>query len=69
MVSLSKSISDPQKEGLQISWCERTNKERFYMLHWPLGNNPKNGSMDSSANELDIVLDKLCNSNFDLSIL
>lgn len=68
MVSVSKNISDAKKDGLQISWCENADKERFYLLHWPQ-TRKKEQNENTSSNELDVILDKLCNSDFDLSIL
>ena len=68
MISVSKNISETNKDGLQISWCENADNERFYLLHWPLSRK-KEQIENASSTDLDVILDKLCNSNFDLSIL
>ena len=68
MASVSKSISDAKKDGLQISWCENADKERFYLIHRPLGKS-KGKAIMKTSNDLDIILAKLCESDFDLSIL
>ena len=68
MVSVSKKIPEDNKDGLQISWCENKDKERFFLLHWPLKKNSKKSSV-LSPNDLDMILERLCNSNFDLNVL
>lgn len=67
MVSISKNISEANKDGLQISWCENDKKERFFLLHWPLKSSGTKSA--NSSCDIDAILEKLCNSNFDLSIL
>lgn len=68
MVSVSKSIKEINKDKLQISWCENEAKERYYLIHRPLGKSKEKKPMNTS-NDLDIILAKLCESDFDLSIL
>lgn len=69
MVSVSNSITEIKKDRLQISWCENAKKERYFLLHWPLGKDSINKIQVPHSDELDITLAKLCDSNFDLSVL
>ena len=68
--SVSKGVDTTNTDSLLISLCENQKKERFYLIHWPIKvkkveeRQPSQQSLD-----LDDILAKLCDTNFDLSIL
>ena len=69
--SVSKSAVNVFMGNLRISLCENYKKEKFYFIHRPL-NNDKKVEIKSSPQisvDLDFILTKLCESNFDLSLL
>lgn len=67
---ISKNAEQTGIVDLQISLCENHQKERFYLIHRPLGKNfIKGRQTHSSPMTLDEILAKLCETNFDLSIL
>lgn len=68
--SISKNAQDKDFSFLYISLCENQSKERFYFIHMPL---PKRDEQSippiGYSSSLDAILAKLCETNFDLSIL
>ena len=68
--SISKNAQDKDFVNLYISLCENQTKERFYIIHLPLPKKDEQ-SIPSIVNSssLDAILAKLCETNFDLSIL
>ena len=70
IATISKNVGEAQLKTLYISLCENQKKERFYFIHWPLGKKAKEAKQTSTPSlNLDEILAKLCESNFDLSIL
>lgn len=70
IVTISKNVGEANLKNLHISLCENQKKERFYFIHRPIGKKAlivKPPSATSAG--LDEILSKLCESNFDLSIL
>ena len=67
---ISKNAEQIRIADLQISFCENHQKERFYLIHRPLGKNIDNKQPTHSPSmSLDEILAKLCETNFDMSIL
>jgi retron-type reverse transcriptase len=70
IVSISKGAEGMSPSMLLISLCENSEKERFYFIHRPIGKKAKEKEKaESIPLSLDELLEKLCNSNFDLSVL
>lgn len=70
LATFSKYAEGVKIEKLHISLCENVKKERFYFIHRALGkNSQENNHLVSQTINLDDLLAKLCDTNFDLSIL
>ena len=68
--SVSKNAENVNTDLLLISLCENIKKERFYFIHWPFkGEKVKRKPFSLQSSGLDDILAKLCETNFDLSIL
>lgn len=68
--TISKNAWFLDLKNLNISLCENQKKERFYFIHRPLGKKAKETlQAPASPKSLDVILAKLCETNFDLSIL
>jgi len=70
IVTISKNVREVNLKTLYISLCENQMKERFYLIHMPLGKRAMMAKQTSNTSlDLDQILSKLCETNFDLSIL
>jgi len=70
-VTFSKNAENVKIDDLRISLCENLKKEKFYFIHSLFGESTAKNKRQSPAKQLDLdeLLEKLCNTNFDLSIL
>lgn len=67
---ISKNVEDINLQDMVISFCENQKKERFYFIHRPFGLDFVNRRAQRSISlSLDEILSKLCETDFDLSIL
>lgn len=68
---ISKNVNSMiSYDSLQISLCEKKDKERFFFIHRPfIKNRSESKQVTSYSSNLDEILAKLCETNFDLSIL
>lgn len=68
--TFSKNAEDTRIADLRISLCENMKKEKFYFIHKPLEKYIANKQESSiMQTNLDDLLERFCNSNFDISIL
>ena len=67
--TISKNAGTLELKNLVISFCENQQKERFFFIHRPFGKSVTGKQKPCPSMTLDEIFAKLCETDFDLTIL